>query len=57
MFDIKFNDLTPKDFIDNLAADFRKNIRAGIIRATSAAEAVEVQEAPVRSGNLRKLIT
>jgi hypothetical protein len=57
MFDIKFNNLTPKDFIDNLAADFRKNMRAGMIRATSAAEAVEVQQAPVRSGNLRKLIT
>lgn len=57
MFNITVKNSMPNNFFDNLAADFRKSMRAGMIRATAAAEAVEVSEAPVQSGNLRKLIT
>ena len=48
---------SPKDCVDAIAADIRRGFRAGMLRATAAAEAIEVQEAPVVTGNLRKLIT
>jgi hypothetical protein len=48
---------SPKDCVDAIAADIRRGMPAGMIRAAAAAEAVEVSEAPVVTGNLRKLIT
>lgn len=48
---------SPKEVVDLIAADIRKGFRAGMTRATAAAESIEVQEAPVLTGNLRKLIT
>jgi|GEM_PF-933029 len=49
-------DKNPKEFLDVLSSDIRKGFRAGMMRATSAAEAVVVEEAPVREGNLRDAV-
>jgi len=57
MLDISIDFLEKPDLvIGRMAARIRTGIAAGIRRVTVAAEAVVVEEAPVREGNLRDAI-